>query len=159
MAFETRGAEHGVSVWGLVAPYALCLIACSSGSTSAVGGGAVVDGDAAAAPATFTEVYTEVLQPICSSCHRPGGEGSFQDFSSQSAAYAALVGVKGSGPSCGSSGETRVVPGRSSESLLFQKVSETSPPCGARMPLGGPALSSAQTTLIEEWINAGALND
>ena len=49
--------------------------------------------------------------------------------------------------------------GNSSQSLLFQKVSEANPPCGSQMPLGGPPLSSEQMTSIEEWINAGALND
>jgi hypothetical protein len=92
-------------------------------------------------------------------CHKPGGIGGFQDFSSQSSAYTALVGVKASGPSCESSGETRVVAGNASQSLLYQKVSEANPPCGSQMPLGGPPLSSEQTTSIEEWINAGALND
>jgi hypothetical protein len=71
----------------------------------------------------------------------------------------ALVGVKASGPSCGSSSETRVAAGNASQSLLFQKVSEATPPCGSQMPLGAPPLSSAQMTLVEDWINEGALND
>jgi hypothetical protein len=99
------------------------------------------------------------VQPTCSPYHNPNGIGAFQDFSSQASAYTALVGVKASGPSCGSSDETRVVAGSASQSLLFQKVSEAPPPCGAQMPLGGPPLSSAQVMLIEVWINAGALND
>jgi hypothetical protein len=137
---------------------ALCLIACGGGAGPSTGTGAGAADDAAA-PATFTAVYGEILEPTCSPCHRPGGEGAFQDFSSQPAAYAALVGVKALGPSCGSSGETRVVPGNAAQSLLFQKVSETSPPCGSPMPLGGPPLQSAQVTLIEDWINAGAPNE
>jgi hypothetical protein len=146
-------------VGGFFALWALGSSACSGGSSSAQGTdmGSVVD--AAAAPATFTEIYATILQPTCSVCHKPGGIGAFQDFSSQSSAYAALAGVKASGPSCGSSGETRVVAGNASQSLLFQKVSEANPPCGSQMPLGGPPLSSAQVMLIEEWINAGALND
>jgi hypothetical protein len=138
---------------------ALCSLACSGGSSSAQGTDAESVGAAAAAPATFTEIYVTILQPTCSVCHKPGGIGAFQDFSSQSSAYTALVGVKASGPSCGSSDETRVVAENASQSLLFQKVSEANPPCGSQMPLGGPPLSSAQMTLIEDWINAGALND
>ena len=141
---DTEPSVHGASGPADVAP-------ANSASTA--------DGDATGAPATFTAVYTDVLGPTCSTCHRPGGIGSFQDFSAQAAAYGALVGVKASGPSCGSTGETRVVPGDASGSLLFQKISEASPPCGAMMPLGGPPLQSAQVTLIEDWINAGAQND
>jgi hypothetical protein len=146
-------------VGGCFALCALCSLACSGGSSSAQGTDAGSVGAAAAAPATFTEIYVTILQPSCSVCHKPGGIGAFQDFSSQSSAYTALVGVKASGPSCGSSGETRVVAGNASQSLLFQKVSEANPPCGSQMPLGGPPLSSVQMTSIEEWINAGALND
>lgn len=144
---------------GFFAFCALCSLACSGGSSSAQGTGTASVGDAAAAPATFTEIYVTILQPTCSVCHKPEGIGAFQDFSSQSSAYAALVGVKASGPSCGSSGETRVVAGNASKSLVFQKVSEANPPCGSQMPFGEPPLSSTQMTLIEEWINAGALND
>ena len=171
MAFERREAEPAERTdrrareepragARAVVVYALCLVACGSGTSPAAPGSSVTTGgDAATAAATFTEVYAQILQPVCSSCHRPGGEGLFQDFSSQSAAYGALVGVKASGPSCGTSGDTRVVPGNASESLLFQKVSEATPPCGSPMPLGGPPLSSAQVTLIQDWINAGAPNN
>jgi len=168
MASETAEAGH-VSlssssrskpfVGGFFALCALCSLACGGGSSSARGTDTGSLGDAAAAPATFTEIYVTILQPTCSVCHKPGGIGAFQDLSSQSSAYTALVGVKASGPSCGSSGETRVVAGNASRSLLFQKVSEANPPCGSQMPFGGPPLSSAQMTLIEAWIDAGALND
>jgi hypothetical protein len=136
------------------------LAACGGGDMTRPAASESEESDDAAASqqtATFTEVYTTILHPSCSSCHAPGGDGSFEDFSSQSSAYAALVGVKASGPSCASSGETRVVPGDPSQSLLFQKLSESNPPCGSPMPLGGTPLPSAQLTLIEEWINAGAL--
>jgi hypothetical protein len=146
-------------VGGVFALCALGSLACSGGSSSAQGTDTGSVADTAAAPVTFTELYVTILQPTCSECHKPGGIGAFQDFSSHASAYTALVGVKASGPSCGSSGETRVVAGNASQSLLFQKVSEANPPCGSQMPLGGPPLSSAQMTLIEEWINAGALND
>lgn len=164
MASQTTMTRTPVSARVFFSFCALCLPACSGGSPGAPGTVAPApnpgrDGDAAVASATFTEVYTAILQPTCSECHTPGGEGFFQDFSAQSKAYAALVGVKASGPSCGTSGETRVVAGSASQSLIFQKVSQSTPPCGSQMPLEGPPLSSAQMTLIEEWINAGALND
>src|SRR5580704_8562125 len=175
MIFHTRASrEAGPPVFspssfaskafiaGFCAVGAFWSVGCGGGgggSSSSPGTDMGSVGAAAATPATFTEVYMTILQPTCSPCHKPGGVGSFQDFSSQSSAYTALVGVKASGPSCGSSNETRVVPGNASQSLLFQKVSEANPPCGSQMPLGGPPLSSAQMTLVEAWINAGALND
>jgi hypothetical protein len=173
MTFHTRASgEEGPPVFtpsrfapkafmaGLCAVWSLgCGGAGGGGSNSSPGTDTVNGASAAPTPASFTEVYTTILQPTCSPCHTPGGVGSFQDFSSQSSAYTALVGVKASGPSCGSSNETRVVPGNASQSLLFQKVSEAPPPCGSQMPLGGPPLSSAHVMVVEAWINAEALND
>ena len=150
------------SAIGSAACIAVCLfgtLACSGGSHGAPEADPGDIGDSAPATATFTEVYTTILGPVCSGCHTPGGDGSFQDFSSQSGAYVALVGVTASGPGCGSSGEQRVVAGNASQSLLFQKVSEANPPCGSRMPLGGQPLSGTQLTLIENWIKQGAQND
>lgn len=109
--------------------------------------------------ATFAEVYATVLEPVCKTCHQPSGLAPFQDLSTQSNAYPALVGMKASGPSCGASGETRVVAADASQSLLFQKISQTSPPCGSQMPLGGPPLPQAQVSLVEDWINDGARDD
>jgi hypothetical protein len=156
MSSETIETRRGVNARRLFALCAL-LSACGSSPAPATDAGSALDSPAATA--MFTQVYTMILQPTCSPCHHPGGEGSFQDFSSQSSAYAALVGVKASGPSCGISGETRVVAGDASQSLIFQKVSESSPPCGSQMPLGGPPLAGAQVTLIADWINGGAKND
>jgi hypothetical protein len=85
-------------VGGFSALCALCSLACGGGSSSAQGTDTGSVGDAAAAPGTFTEIYVTVLQPTCSECHEPGGIGAFQDFSSQSGAYTALVGVRASGP-------------------------------------------------------------
>ena len=164
MVLKWREAKHRAKSGVLAVAQALYLAGCGAGASAPAylapaDSASTVDGNAAGAPATFTAVYTEVLGPTCRTCHQPGGIGSFQDFSSQAVAYGALVGVKASGPSCGSSGQTRVVPGNASGSLLYQKVSESSPPCGAMMPLGGPPLTSAQVTLIEDWIKSGAQND
>jgi hypothetical protein len=131
----------------------------ASGSSAPPGTDTGSDAAGAQPRATFTEVYTTILRPTCAACHNPSGEGPFQDFSSQSSAFAGLVGVRASGPSCGSSNEQRVVPGNASQSLLLQKLSDPSPPCGAQMPLGGPPLSGGQVMLVEAWINAGALDD
>jgi hypothetical protein len=72
---------------------------------------------------------------------------------SQSNAYANLVGVQASGPSCGSTGETRVVPGNSAMSLLYHKVAGTED-CGNTMPSASQAAA-----LIQQWIDEGAPNN
>ena len=51
---------------------------------------------------------------------------------------------------------TYVVPGHPEQSLLFQKINCDSPPVGARMPYGYPALTPEQQALIWDWIAAGA---
>jgi hypothetical protein len=129
-------------------------LACSSSPGTATG-----PGNDAGSDVTFTEVYTTVIGPVCSTCHAANGEAPFLVMSSQSAAYTNLVGVKASGPSCGSSGDTRVVAGSAPTSLLYEKVSMTTPPCGGQMPLGGSPLSAADQGLFAAWINAGAKND
>jgi hypothetical protein len=131
-----------------------CMLACSSTPSTGTGTG----GDSGSS-VTFGEVYTTVLGPNCSSHHAAGQADSFLDMSTKSAAYDSLVGVKASGPACGSSAAVRVVPGSASTSLLYEKVSMTTPPCGSQMPLGLTPLSSADQQMIEAWINAGAQDD
>jgi hypothetical protein len=111
---------------------------------------------------TFTDVYNDIISPICSTCHTPKGIAPFLDMSSQASAYSNLVGVKADGPACGKSGATRVVASNAKESLMFEKVSEDPPPCGKQMPLGcsgADCLSASLQQEIENWINAGALNN
>jgi len=115
-------------------------------------------------PATFTQVYTEVITQRCVPCHTTSnGDGvrfGKLDMTSQSAAYANLVNSKSAGESCGAKGGTRVTPGKPDDSVMYLKVSLDDPtPCGEKMPLGGPALTQAQADLIEGWITAGAKND
>ena len=125
-------------------------------AAAAAGGG----GGQTTSPPTFTAVYTQVLVPdTCTSHHAAGQLDSFLDLSTQATAYTNLVGAKASGPECGTSGEIRVVAGKASESLLFQKVSMSKPPCGVQMPFDGTPISSAHQALIEDWINGGAKND
>jgi hypothetical protein len=136
--------------------------ACSSTSTGGGGDSGTSSGsggDSGGPSETFTDVYTTVLQPHCTSHHVAGGADSFLDLSTQAAAYTSLVGVTASGPACGTSGNVRVKAGSPSASLLFQKVSQASPPCGAQMPLNGTPLSQADQTKIQSWIIQGAAND
>jgi hypothetical protein len=126
---------------------------CSSSSPPAADGGPLSP--------TFTNVYQAILEPQCSLHHAAGAADSFLTFETQANAYKTLVNVKASGPACGivTPAETRVVPGSASTSLLYQKVSEATPPCGSQMPLNANPLSAANQALIEDWINAGAPNN
>lgn len=113
---------------------------------------------------TFTEVYTTIFASATNGCttHHSGAMPSGGlDLSTQAKAYTDLVGVKattpnGENPAC--SGDL-VVKGSAATSLLYEKVSETKPPCGVQMPKGVAPLTTAEQTMIEDWINGGALND
>lgn len=103
---------------------------------------------------SFTEVYTSIVQVRCTPCHitatpRSGG----LDMSTEAAAYASLIGVTAT---CGGGINTRVLPRDSVHSLLWRKVAGVDL-CGARMPRLLTPLDDAQITLIERWINGGAL--
>jgi hypothetical protein len=140
-----------------------------SGVSPSDGGGAAPS-DAEGAPdavaddagggATFTEVYSEIINgaPDCNGCHEPPSPTGDLDMSSQATAYANLVGKPATAaPKCASATQLLVDPGNASDSLLYLKV--TNPPCGSQMPLNGPVLTAPQVQLIESWINAGARND
>ena len=121
---------------------------------------------------SFTEVYTEIIQPTCANefCHYYGVSLRYSglDMSSSVNAYWNLVDQLS--PSCSSgSGNRRVTPGDPEASLLYLKV-QPNPACGAQMPLDvtafresatssdvpGTPLTSAQTALIYNWIKEGA---
>jgi len=126
---------------------------------------------------TFTNVYANIIGVRCIGCHRPGGSGvnvGMLDMSTQARAYMNLVNVNAAGVGAGTSGITcasvspsltRVSPGSSAGSLIFNKVHSklagTPPPCGSPMPLPATAapLTQAQVDLIAAWIDAGAQND
>jgi hypothetical protein len=112
------------------------------------------DGAAPPAKVTFTEVYDQVLNGSCLSCHT-GIIGQFDglDMSTKATAYANTVNKSSS--RCAP--ETLVVPGHAESSLLYLKV--TSPPCGSLMPQNAPALPQSSLDLIKTWIDEGAPND
>jgi hypothetical protein len=110
---------------------------------------------------TFTEVYTTIFAAHGCTTHHSGAATGGLDMATQATAYANLVGV----PATTSAGEKpactgdRVVAGSAMTSLLYEKVSEAKPPCGSEMPPEEPALSIAEQTTIENWINGGAKNN
>ena len=74
--------------------------------------------------ATFTQVYSDIISPICVQCHNPQGIGvsmGHLDMSTKAAAFSDLVGVEAMGTGCGGMG-TRVVAGSAGNSILFKKV-------------------------------------
>ena len=121
---------------------------------------------------SFTDVYAKVIAPSCSSgfCHYNGigiRYGAL-DMSSRVVAYWNLVDQPLTGPSCALMG-SRVVPYEPGASIMYQKVSQTTPPCGSQMPadttawltkqtsmFSGMALGPEQLQLISNWITAGA---
>lgn len=127
------------------------------------------------APNSFTAVYRTTIAQTCANdyCHENGVgiRYSALDMSSQVYAYWNLVGQPCMGPSCSEMG-TRVIPGQPDQSMLYLKVSQTSPPCGSQMPadpmtltasgtsvFSGTALPDDQQQLIHDWILDGAKNN
>jgi hypothetical protein len=87
-------------------------------------------------PATFTYINTNILKTKCLSCHAsPSPMGGGYSYST----YADTI--------------KSLVAGNAAVSKLYTEVQNNS------MPKGGPALSAAQKTAIQTWINAGALNN
>jgi hypothetical protein len=146
---------------------------CSLLASMSGGGCAVLDRSVSSPSGnSFTEVYTKIIAPTCSSdyCHYNGVgiRYSALDMSSRVYAYWSLVGQPCMGPSCSEMG-TRVVPGRPDISIMYLKVSEAMPPCGSRMPadpvaltamgtsmFSGTPLPDDQQQLIKGWILDGA---
>ncbi|MDP6684895.1 MAG: c-type cytochrome domain-containing protein [Candidatus Marinimicrobia bacterium] len=93
-----------------------------------------------------TVSFISDIQPIfnvnCMGCH---GNSSGLNLST----YSNLMNGGNSG--------SAVIPGDGANSLIIQKLRGTGP--GSQMPLGGNALDESLISLIETWINEGALNN
>ena len=128
--------------------------ATGTGGTSGRGGsggqsGKQGTGGAAGAPAaTFTQVYTMILDAPSSSksscagsgCHIPAPGAAGISFDTQAHAYQTLL-------------SNAVAPGNTAKSVLYTNISS-----GA-MPQGRTKLSATLIALVASWINAGALNN
>ncbi|MCB9742102.1 MAG: lamin tail domain-containing protein [Alphaproteobacteria bacterium] len=102
----------------------------------------------------FTYTATADIQPIidgnCSGCHTGGGSSGGLALDEL---WEATVNV-GSSTSL-----DYVEPGDAASSYLYHKLAGTQSSVGgsgSQMPRGGPYLSSADLTMVEEWIDAGA---
>lgn len=110
---------------------------------------------------TFTQVYENVIAPVCKPCHSNdiGVSQGGLDMSTKSTAFANLVLVPSAGERCAGVG-TRVVPGEPDSSIMYLKISTDDPsPCGEKMPFQRGSLTQDQADLVEHWIDKGAKND
>jgi hypothetical protein len=125
---------------------------------------------------SFTEVYSQIIEPSCTSdfCHyeNVGIRYSALDMSTKVSAYWSLVDQLCAGAACSGNGNRRVVPGDPADSIMYLKITEASPPCGAQMPanrttlmesgntvFSGQPLTQDQQQLIYNWILEGAQNN
>jgi hypothetical protein len=117
-------------------------------------------GDGGAAP-TFMQVQM-LLKSRCatSGCHGTNGGQTHFNFSSEMMLHQRLMMPHAQGSPC--TDMPLITPRDLAQSRLFQKV-RMSGTCGPRMPpdcgmAGKPScLTSAEITLLQNWINAGAL--
>jgi hypothetical protein len=164
-----------------------------AGIDSGVDGGGVDSGsvdsggdvEVEAGPVTFAEVWTDVVDKHCITCHSPNPDGGTAggglrigklDMSTPDAGYANLVNqpaqgiasIVDGGVACdtlaeaGVAGSIRVVPGDAGASLLYLKCNgfTTPPPCSSPMPANGEIPDGGQAAAVKEiqaWINGGAL--
>jgi hypothetical protein len=110
----------------------------------------------------WSEIFTHVIDPRCSSCH--GGSGGLSGLGDCNTAYANLVNVA----SVRLPTMDRVEPGDPTISFAMHKLDGTQHTldascvggdCKERMPLGGPYLPQHALDAIRTWITNGALND
>jgi uncharacterized membrane protein len=99
-----------------------------------------VGGQVNSLPATFTAINREILQRKCASCHNNTNRSGNVSFAS----YQLTMGT--------------VVAGNAATSRLY--LSTTGTGGGRRMPPAPQAaLSQAELSAIQTWINAGAMNN
>lgn len=133
------------------------VIAAAGSGGGAPGGDVATDGS----PGTLTDVLAILGNHGCGLCHgaEPGqGDGGLSfDWRQKDASFQAFVGVQSAGIN-GSvcAGKTYVVPGSPEMSLLYDKLANPAPSCGARMPASGMLLSAAELGTVRSWISAGA---
>jgi len=105
-----------------------------------------------------SSVNYQVIQTIfnqnCVICHSPGNDLNLQ----AGVSWPALVNQPA--PSAEACGGTLVVPGNSSASYLYQKLTNLSPCSGSQMPrtdLLPDPLPACVTALVAAWIAQGAV--
>lgn len=103
----------------------------------------------------YGAIYDEILtKQGCTADRCHGGLGL--KLEEKDSGYKSLMNDTGT---MGCEGKKFVVPGKPDESLLYRKVADEMPACGARMPLGLSPLKPEELTQIKTWIEMGAKND
>lgn len=140
-----------VDTMGLLTSTGLGTGTVTAVSGTAEGAVAVVVQDGVVAP-SFATVVNDVFQRRgCSAGNCHGSDaGGLTLTGSAPDNYDQLVNV----PSTDFPSILRVAPGNAADSYLVHRLEGTG--SGARMPLGGRALSTADLQAIKDWINAGA---
>lgn len=157
------GTSPGTAGSGTAAGMGAAAGSTVGASGSGVTGGAAGTGASSGAAPTLQMVYDMVYMTQCAICHgmKPSAtaNGNLGDIrGSKDAFYTAFVSKPAIGALCGGKG-TYVVPGQPAQSLLIQKITQDTPPCGGtRMPPTGP-LEPADIKLVTDWVMAGALNN
>ena len=107
---------------------------------------------------SFSTDIQPILTTTCGGCHSANGIADLSGIAlrlTQAESYDGMVNQL----SVQDTSLTLVIPGNSTASLVYQKVSSDAPPVGDRMPQFAPALSAAEILLIQNWIDQGALNN
>lgn len=132
----------------LAALLVVALAGCGSGRT--------IGGSVAVVPPS-NSVFAKQIQPIfdrncaITGCHSSDTASGGMVLEAGKS-YANLVNVTSSEVAP----RKRVLPGNSGASYIIEKLTQTAPSFGDRMPLGGDPLPSDQIDLIKKWINDGA---
>lgn len=95
---------------------------------------------------SFSGAVQSLVSTWCGACHISTTNGGLNMGAGPTAA--------GLRAAAGSNGAIIAI-GQAASSNLYRKTTDT-PPFGARMPFGGPYLSTAQQNQIRDWINQGA---
>jgi hypothetical protein len=141
------GSRSGVALCAII------IAACAgNGEGLDANGQPLIPGGSGTSPlsADFGSLQDNIFTPICSVCHAGASapEGLRLDAANS---YSLLVGV----PSTEVPSLMRVQPGNPDNSYIIQKL-EGHAAVGARMPLGGPYLSTDTVAFIRQWITNGA---
>ncbi len=140
---------------------ALCLPACHGGSRGSIGETPAPPPETPP-PAVVEVSWSQDVWPIvivrCQLCHTVG-TGALQvpdmKMTDAPSLYQEWVRILAQ---CNTN-FFRVYPGRSDLSFVVNKISQTAPLCGQRMPLEDSPLSDAEQQIFRDWIDQGAENN